>query len=70
VSTYSPRVIRTHLGEPEAIVISLDGGETVIMADHNVPADKLAAVQLLAEYLPTADIPTQRGHNGVGREVA
>ncbi len=63
---YSTRTIRTNLGEPEAIVISTSSGETVVVADYNVPANKLAAVLLMAEYLPTADIPASRGNHGLG----
>lgn len=61
---YAPRVIRTDLTVPEAIIISTSAGNVFVVADHNVPDDKLAAVQLAAEYLPT--IPEPRRSNGVG----
>ena len=61
---HGPRVIRTDLQAPEAIVISTTAGRVYVVADHNVSAQKLAAVTLLAEYLPP--IPEQRRSDGLG----
>lgn len=63
---YSPRTIRTDLGEPEAIVITSSTGETVIMADHNATDCKIAVMELFATYIATADIPAPRGPHGMG----
>ena len=61
---YGPRVIRTDLQAPEAIIISTSAGAVYVVADHCVSPEKLAAVTLLAEHLPS--IPAQRGSDGLG----
>lgn len=63
---YGPRIICADLGAPEAIVIATEAGETVIVADHFVSEEKLAAVRLLADYLPKVDIPSPRRPHGLG----
>jgi hypothetical protein len=61
----SPVVILTDLHTPEVILISASDGTVYMVADHNAPAEKLAAVRLMAENLPPM-VPVPRGSDGLG----
>lgn len=63
---YATHVIYQQLGAPDAVIVETSSGQMYIVADPSVSPAKIAALQVVAEYLPTA-VPRQGRHaDGVG----